>query len=217
MIGVFAILVAVLMLALILRIGTAALVVTGLSRDVARFQVRSAFFGVGFTTAEAESVVNHPARRRIIATLMLLGAVGITGIVGSVVLTLARSGDSIAGPLIGLVIGLLVLWALWAWKGLDRAVARLIERLLRRFTSLDTQDYAALLRLGGEWTVRRLAVKPGGVLDGRRLEHVEGAVVLGIDRADGTYVGAPAPGATLAAGDILTVYGHDDVLAPLSG
>jgi TrkA-C domain len=214
--GVFAVLGAVLVLALILRVGTAALAVTGLSREVARFQTRSAFFGVGFTTAEAESIVNHPVRRRIVSTLMLLGAIGITGVIGSVVLTLARSGDSIVGPIAGLVIGLAILWLIWSWKALDRAVVRRIEWLLRRYTKLDTHDYAALLRVSGEWSVRAFDVHPGGPLDGRTLAQLDGLVVLGIQRADGSYEGAPAVGSTLAVGDTLTVYGRDDVLAGLS-
>ena len=82
MIAVLAILGAVVVLALILRVGTAALVVSGVSRDIARFQVRSAFFGVGYTTAEAEMIVNHPFRRRMVQWLMLMGAIGITGVIG---------------------------------------------------------------------------------------------------------------------------------------
>jgi hypothetical protein len=214
-IGVFAVLGAVLVLALILRVGTAALVVTGLSRDVARFQVRSAFFGVGFTTSEAEAVVNHPVRRKVASTLMLLGAVGITGVIGSVVLTLARSGDSIVGPIVGLAIGLGVLWLLWTWKALDRVVVGAIEGLLRRYTSLDAHDYAALLRISDEWAVRQLDVRAGGVLDGRPLEQLDGVVALGIEHADGGYEGAPAPGAVLRSGDKLTVYGRNELLERL--
>ena len=37
-------------------------VATGTSSELARFQARSAFTGVGFTTSEAESVVLHPVR-----------------------------------------------------------------------------------------------------------------------------------------------------------
>jgi hypothetical protein len=48
-----------------LRVATSALVMTGMARESARFQARSAFLGVGFTTGEAESVVDHPVRRRI--------------------------------------------------------------------------------------------------------------------------------------------------------
>ena len=56
---------------LINRIATAALMSTGMSKEMARFQARSAFSTVGFTTTESESVVNHPVRRRIIAFLRI--------------------------------------------------------------------------------------------------------------------------------------------------
>lgn len=62
---------------LVTRIATVALTHTGLSREAAAFQARSAFTGVGYTTTEAESTVTHPVRRRIIAALMLLGNLGI--------------------------------------------------------------------------------------------------------------------------------------------
>ena len=42
------------------RIATVALQLTGLSKANARFQARSAFTGVGYTTSEAEDTVNHP-------------------------------------------------------------------------------------------------------------------------------------------------------------
>ncbi len=47
---------------IITRIAAMALMATGLSRDAARFQARSAFTGSGFTTRESESVVNHPVQ-----------------------------------------------------------------------------------------------------------------------------------------------------------
>ena len=55
------------------RIAAVALVHTGLGLEAARFQARSAFTGVGFTTDESESLVNHPVRRRIVMGLMLVG------------------------------------------------------------------------------------------------------------------------------------------------
>ncbi len=59
------------------RIATKALEHTGLSTEAARFQSYSAFTGTGFTTEEAEGVVNHPARRRIVMALMLLRNAGL--------------------------------------------------------------------------------------------------------------------------------------------
>jgi hypothetical protein len=217
--GVLAILGAVLLLGVTLRVGTAILVVTGLARDVARFQVRSAFFGVGFTTTEAEAVVNHPVRRRVIQTLMLLGAVGITGVIGSAAVTLARNEGSVLAPIVTLAVGLLALWWLTSWQALDRLIARLFERMLRRFTDLDTHDYHALLRLSTDYVIRQVALAPDSPLDGRSLGDVlpemSGVVLLGIERADGTYVGAPSTDAVLHGGDTVTVYGHDAVLQAL--
>ena len=55
------------------KAATIALMHTGMSRERARFQARSAFSGAGFTTSESEVVVKHPVRRRIIMVLILLG------------------------------------------------------------------------------------------------------------------------------------------------
>ena len=70
-------LIIVMLSLLITRIASEALTHTGLSRESARFQARSAFSGVGFTTSESEQVVNHPVRRRILMVLMMLGNAGI--------------------------------------------------------------------------------------------------------------------------------------------
>ncbi len=51
------------------RVATVALTMTGMSLEHARFQARSALTGTGFTTSEAEAVVGHPARRRIVMAL----------------------------------------------------------------------------------------------------------------------------------------------------
>jgi len=60
MVSVIVLLIILTLSILITRIATVALTLTGLSRDSARFQARSAFLGVGFTTIESESVVRHP-------------------------------------------------------------------------------------------------------------------------------------------------------------
>ncbi|NJK33035.1 MAG: potassium transporter TrkA, partial [Deltaproteobacteria bacterium] len=77
MYAIISLLVVVTLSLIITRIATIALMHTGLSRPVSQFQARSAFTGAGFTTQETEHVVNHPVRRRIIRTLMLLGNAGL--------------------------------------------------------------------------------------------------------------------------------------------
>src|SRR5680860_205662 len=69
--------------ALITKIAAIALIHTGLSTDIARFQARSAYTGAGFTSNESEKIMNHPVRRKIIFTLMLVGNAGIVTVMSS--------------------------------------------------------------------------------------------------------------------------------------
>ena len=79
---------------IISRVATIALRLTGLSHASAKFQARSAFTGVGFTTSEAELIVNHPLRRRIVMLLMLLGNVGIATVIATLMVTLLETRRS---------------------------------------------------------------------------------------------------------------------------
>src|SRR5918911_2938969 len=106
--AIVAVLVVVAASLLITRVGAVALMLTGMSRESSRFQARSAFFGVGFTTTEAESVVDHPVRRRIIMWLILLGNAGVVTTMGTLLISFAGGGDHLT-TLIVLVAGLAVL------------------------------------------------------------------------------------------------------------
>ena len=215
--GVLAVLGAFIILALILRVATAALVLTGLPEDVARFQVRSAFFGAGFTTRESELVLNHPVRRRITQWLIMLGAVGISGLAASSIITLSREGDPLA-PIAALAGGLALLWALSSIRPLDRALVALCAAALRRTTRLQVVPHETLLRLSGEHEVALVQVVTGGPLDGRATGDLPAGVrVLGVQRRDGTYVDAPPATLVFEAGDAVAVYGRDDDLPPLAG
>lgn len=87
MLAIVSLLAIVTLSVVITRVATVMLTATGLSRDIARFQARSAFSGAGFTTNESESVVNHPVRRRIVLQLMLLGAAGVVTSLTSLLLS----------------------------------------------------------------------------------------------------------------------------------
>ena len=87
MIAIFTLLIVLGLSMVIVRVATVALVHTGLGRETARFQARSAFTGAGFTTGESEQVVGHPVRRRIVMWLMLVGNVGIATAMASLLLS----------------------------------------------------------------------------------------------------------------------------------
>jgi K+/H+ antiporter YhaU regulatory subunit KhtT len=210
-----AVLITVAVSLLITRIGTTALVHTGLSREVARFQARSAFFGVGFTTSEAESVVNHPVRRRIVLWLVVLGNAGIVTVLASVILSVTRSGGVGLAELALLAAGLALLGLVARSRVLDRA----IDAALARWTDLDVRDYADLLELTGDFAVAELRVEDGDWLAEETLRDLElrdeGVVVLGVTRANGTWLGAPDGDTVVHAGDTLVVYGRDDRVCEL--
>ena len=198
---------------LIARIGTVALTLTGMSREAARFQAQSAFFGVGYTTTEAESVVSHPVRRRIIMAMILAGNAGVITTVGTLLLSFDSSDDTWTTVAV-LAGGMVLLGALALSRPVDRVLTRLIRRALRRWTDLDVRDYAGLLELGEGYAVAELEVEDSDWIAGRELGELTlrdaGVVVLGIHRRDAAYVGAPEETTTVCPGDVLTVYGLEE-------
>lgn len=218
MVALISLFVIVLASLLVTRVATVMLTLTGLSRQSARFQARSAFSGAGFTTSESESVVDHPVRRRIIMMLMLLGNAGIISGLASLLLsfTTASSGGDAATRLLAIFVFLVALNRLAASKAADRALSRLIERALRRFTDLDIRDYAGLLRLTDDWVVGEIIVEPGDWFIDRTIGDLqlpaEGVLVLGIERVGHRYVGAPKGSARFHEGDKVVLYGQRDTI-----
>lgn len=76
MLAIITLLLIVALSLIVTRTAAVALTYTGLSQQAASLQARSAFTGVGYTTSEAESLVNHPVRRQVVMLLMLLGNAG---------------------------------------------------------------------------------------------------------------------------------------------
>lgn len=222
MFALFTLLVVVSLSLIVTRIATIALAHTGLSWESARFQARSAFSGVGFTTSEAEQVVNHPVRRRIVLWLMLLGNAGLVTAVSSLILGFIHQDEGVSQLSFKFVIlggGLLALWGCSRSPWVDRHLNRLIERALARYTQLDVRDYASLMHLAGEYLVAELKVEPRDWLANKSLRtsglRAEGVLVLGIRRENGLYLGAPAPETAILPGDTLLLYGRVPALKDL--
>lgn len=223
MLEVASLLVVLVMSLIITRVATVALTLTGMRQEAARFQARSALTGSGFTTTESERVVNHPVRRRVIMTLMLVGNTGLVLVASLMVVLLAGGEESgLAArwqPMALLLAGLVAVYATARSAWLERLMGRWIERILARHTDLARRDYASLLRLGGDYRVVEMHVEEGDWLAGRSLATLdlsrEGVLALGVTRADGSYLGAPRGDTTLAPGDIVMLYGREAVLADL--
>ncbi len=200
------------------RIAAVALTHTGLSPDVARFQARSAFMGVGFTSSESEAIVRHPVRREIIYKLMLIGNAGIATAITALVLGFVDVSD--AGDLfqrLGLLVsGLSLLLVVASNRTVNELLSRAVLWFLRRYTRLDLLDYTDLLHLSGGYRVTKVQVAEGSWLAGRQLKDLNlparGLQVLGVSRASGEYLGAPGGPTSLDAGDVLILYGLDHAI-----
>ncbi len=197
---------------LVVRVGTVALVMTGLSEEVASFQSLSAFSGAGFTTTEAESVVVSQARRTIIRNLIRLGSAGTVTAVSSLILSFTGREQAGLTRVAIVAAGVVVLVMLSRSAAFQSILTPLIKRILQRTALVDLRDYANLLHVSEGYSVVELEVTPDSWLAGRTLSELrlrsEGISVLGVLTQRGEYIGAPPPHQSFEEGDRLLMYGR---------
>lgn len=200
------------------KLATGALIATGVPPEIASFQARSAFSGAGFTTTEAENVINHPTRRKIIATTMFVGNLGTPTLVVTVLLAfLAAGAGSTAERTMIVVAGLLLLTLAITNKPVERLLTRVGERYAqRRLLPALERDIDELLVLDDDFIVaaRRVGHDPKEAQRSLRGldEAFRGCTVLGVRQADG-YVGEPPADIDLRAGDSIILYGRRELIA----
>lgn len=222
MLPIVALLVVLVVSHIAIRTGASALALTGVAEEVALFQAQSAFLGVGFTTRESEQILAHPVRRRIVMLLMTMGNAGIVASISSVVLVFLSGDGGGRGEVeraLTLLGAILALWLLARRAWIDHGLTRIVRWALRRWTHLDVRDYVSLLRLANDFAIVELEVRDGTWLAGRTLAELdlrsEGALVLGIERGAGEYLGVPRGPSRLLVRDVLLVYGRAALLDDL--
>lgn len=220
MISVLSLLIVIALSMLVIRIGSVALLMTGLSEEVAKFQSLSAFSGTGFTTTESESILNVPIRRRIITMLIRLGSVGVVTSISTLLLSFVGAGQATTNRLLVLLVGVAGLWILSRNRAFNRMLTPLIEKMLSRYTSLDLRDYVSLLHLREDYRIAEIDIREYAWLANRTLEDLdlveEGVLVLGVKRAGEEYVGVPPADLCLRPKDLLIIYGRKHRLDELS-
>jgi hypothetical protein len=219
MTALFSLFVIILLSITAIRIGAVALELTGLSPAVASFQAQSAFSGVGFTTSESESLVNHPTRRKILRGLILVGNAGITSSVATLVLTfVGQQGAALALRGGFLVAGLVAIMLLARSKLIYALMKKIIEKALTRWTSVDIYDYEELLGVSKGYTIWRIVVKNDSWLAGRKLKDLnldkEGVLLLTVyhrDENQQEYSEIPGGETLINTGDVLVCYSRKEV------
>ncbi len=200
---------------LAIKVATTALMMTGLSFDTASFQSYSAFFGVGFTTKEAELVVNHPVRRRIIRDLILVGNIGLTSALATMVATFVQ-GNNVFQSLMIILVAASIALAI-SYVGRSRFVRKGLDRIisfsLTQAGVVRALDYELLLRVEHGYVVSEYLVESNNPLVGKSLRQTRpwdsGVIILAIRRKDELLPGIPGPSNEINSGDVLVLYGQE--------
>ena len=203
------------------RLGTMALVATGMPVEIARFQARSALTGVGYTTSESESIVGHPVRRRVVLWLMVTGNAGFVTLVASVMLPFVTSGgtgDTLTR--LGLMVGgLTAISLITRSRAFQNGLTRLAGRLLNRFSDLELRDFHHVMRLSRDYAITELHVATEDWLAGKTLTELElpeeGVLLLAVQRRNGEFIGAPRGSTAIHPDDTVYQYGRVSVLSDL--
>ena len=206
---------------LVVRAGAIALMMTGMDQQRARFQALSAFSRAGYTTREAEAVVNNPKRRQIVTLLIILGNAGLVALIVTATSSITTSeGYNLPITVVVIIAGALALYLLTSRSRFAGWWDSFIEKRLVKSQVLEegaTEDLLHFIEGYGIVKVIVTSESPfvgSSFSDIRRLE--ENLQVLGVERGK-DWIPFPKASDTIQDGDKLIVYGHINVLKSMFG
>lgn len=213
---IFPTLLAILVSFLFVRAASIALMMTGLEKHKARFQALSAFSGTGFTTKEAELIVNHPTRRKITRWLMITGNAGIVTVIVTATSSFSTStGYQLPLNILLLIIGIFIIYKLAKSRGFVRSWENFIEKRLIKSPQFEESTTEDLLHFIEGYGLVKKIVAEGSPMIGQSLAKLKlnkmGILVLGLEREKG-WIPTPKAGEILQSSDRLVIYGPLDAL-----
>jgi len=213
-------LVTILVSFIVVRIGGFALQLTGIEGDVARFQALSAFSGTGFTTTEAERVVRHRTRRRIVTILIILGNAGLVTIIATLVATFTQVTDYswFFIRLAIIIVAILILYRLVVTSRFGNRILVLVRKPLLQRILREAPAVEEVFNVGKDWGVNLVMIKEKSKNIGRSLADVmaeEDLEILAVDRAD-AFLPRPDAKEKILEGDRLLVYASGKSVRRLS-
>ncbi|MFC1952319.1 hypothetical protein ACFLV8_01600 [Chloroflexota bacterium] len=172
---------------LVVRAGAITLMMTGMDQKRASFQALSAFTRTGFTTREAEVVLNNPQRRRIITWLIILGNAGLVAVIVSAISSVVTSeGYQVPITILFILAGFYLLYKLMSWRGLNRKWEGFIKRRFIKSHILEEVATEDLLHLIEGYGLVRAIITENSPFIGSAVSDVrfldKDMVILGIER-----------------------------------
>ncbi len=201
---------------LVVRAGAIALMMSGMEQSKARFQALSAFTRTGFTTKEAELVINHPQRRRIITWLIIAGNAGLVAVIVTATSSITTStGYNLPITIAALIGGVLVLYIYLSHSSFARWWDSFIEKRFVKSHVLEEAATEDLLHFIEGYGLVKLIVTEDSIFIGHSLHDVNTAdnefFVLGIERGK-EWISLPRARDVINGGDKLVIYGNLNTL-----
>ena len=197
-----------------IRMASVALKLTGLPDQSAKFQAISAITGTGFTTSEAEMIVNYPIRRKIIGFLMIFGNLGIVSILSTLMISFVRVDAELSAILlqIGWIFGVTaVFFGIMLTPAVDRFFCGMIRVVLEKFTFLGGRHYRKLLQLGDGLSISEHQFFTDKSLTPEKVKAELGSFsVLAVKRQTGATEAFSLDMGSINPGDSLILFGRDD-------
>ena len=196
------------------RLASVALKLTGLPEQNARFQAMSALTGTGFTTTEAEMVVNYPIRRKIISLLMIFGNLGIVSVLSTLMISFTHTDGDMEAVLLQLawMIGMTALFfVIMLNPFVDRVLCGLIGLILEKFTFLGGRHYRRMLQFGNELSISEHQFFADESLSPDKVKAaLHNFSVLAVRRRTGATEAFSLDMGDIHPGDSLVLFGHDN-------
>jgi TrkA-C domain len=195
----------------IVRVATVILKLTGMDERTARFQAISAFTGTGFTTKEAETILEDHVRIKTITVLMVLGKIGIVSVIAGLFFSFGK--DNLNSDLwkagITLVF-IFILYKLTTLKGFSRAINRMIEKGIVAGGIIKQRTLEELFNLPKGYGLTQLTITENSKEKGRSLIEAgfskKDILVLSIERKT-KLLSFPHADDVIKVGDRLLCYG----------
>ncbi|MBN3556543.1 TrkA C-terminal domain-containing protein [Fictibacillus nanhaiensis] len=198
---------------IVIEINVLLFTLTGLKKEIARFQVISMFTATGFTTGESELILEHPVRRRLSTFLILFGVFSLAVIISSISNILSDEFRSIELGIIILV--LISLYLILSIPKLKKYMKQSFESHMEKNYNLSDLPLRDVMYFEEDDVVVELPIHKGSKFMGKQLKDViqveDDLLVLFIKRGDVT-VRRDSYTTEIQEGDMLFLYGHQKSL-----
>lgn len=201
-------------IAIVIEINVLLFMLTGLKKEIARFQVISMFTATGFTTGESELILGHPIRRRLSTFLILFGVFSLAVVISSISNILSDEFRSIElGFTILVLIGIYIILSIPKLKNYLRET---FEKHLHKQYDLADLPLRDVMYFDKNDVIVELPIHENSPVIGKYLKDVieqeDDLLVLFIKRGDVT-LRKDSYTTEIQEGDMIFLYGDQDSLA----